>query len=81
VDGTRPRAPDQSLDLRDTPCPLNWVKAKLRLEAMRSGELLDLLVDAGDPTTSVSRTLRSEGHRVVRVVPQEGCVQLLVEKA
>ena len=78
---TRPLVPDQSVDLRGTPCPMNWVKAKLHLEAMRPGELLDLLLDDGEPTISVSRTLRVEGHRVLRVTPQAGYVSLLVQRA
>ncbi|NIM04392.1 MAG: sulfurtransferase TusA family protein, partial [Armatimonadetes bacterium] len=38
------QAPDQKMDLRGTPCPLNWVKTKLRLEEMKAGQLLEILL-------------------------------------
>ncbi|NIM05664.1 MAG: sulfurtransferase TusA family protein, partial [Armatimonadetes bacterium] len=36
--------PEQKMDLRGTPCPLNWVKTKLRLEEMKAGQLLEILL-------------------------------------
>jgi len=75
-----PQPPDQIVDLRGTPCPLNWVKAKLRLEEMRSGQRLEILLDNGDPILNVSRTIKSEGYRIVQAIPHDGYVQLLVEK-
>jgi tRNA 2-thiouridine synthesizing protein A len=52
------------LDLRGVLCPLNWVKAKLVLERLASGETLVLRLDAGEPIDSVPRSARDEGHRV-----------------
>ena len=43
------RTPEKRIDLRGTPCPLNWVKTKLRLEEMQPGTRLEVLVDDGAP--------------------------------
>ncbi len=75
------RKPDQEIDLRGTPCPLNWVKAKLRLEGMQPGQWLEMILDDGDPVRNVPRSVRSEGHRVVRVAAAEDCVHVVVERA
>ena len=76
-----PHEPDQTMDLRGTPCPLNWVKAKLRLEEMRSGQKLEILLDEGEPIQNVSRTIKSEGHRILQALSHDNYVQLLIEKA
>ena len=53
-----------TLDLTGTPCPLNWVKAKLALERMGAGEEIVLLLDPGEPIESVPRSAREDGHEV-----------------
>ena len=52
------------LDLTGVVCPLNWVRARLALERMRSGEELVLRLDPGEPLASVPRPARDEGHDV-----------------
>jgi tRNA 2-thiouridine synthesizing protein A len=52
------------LDLRGVPCPLNWVRVRLLLETMGSGQSLVLQLDSGEPIESVPRSARDDGHRV-----------------
>ena len=52
------------LDLRGVACPMNFVKAKLRLEMLGQGETLVILLDDGEPVRNVPASLRSEGHAV-----------------
>ena len=52
------------LDLTGTPCPLNWVKAKLALEEMEPGQEIVLLLDPGEPIESVPQSAREDGHDV-----------------
>ena len=35
-------------DLRGTACPINYVKAKLKLESLQTGDLLHLYLDEGE---------------------------------
>ena len=44
-------APDPALqiDLRGTPCPLNFIRSKLALEKIDSGAWLQVDLDAGEP--------------------------------
>jgi tRNA 2-thiouridine synthesizing protein A len=53
-----------TLDLTGVLCPMNWVRARLALEAMAPGERLELVLDPGEPLDSVPRSAREEGHRV-----------------
>ena len=52
------------LDLRGTPCPLNYVRCTLALERLPSGGVLIVDLDRGEPEAMVAEGLRSKGHRV-----------------
>jgi tRNA 2-thiouridine synthesizing protein A len=71
----------QSIDLRGVACPLNWVKTKLRLEAMDAGELLEVLLDDGEAILNVPRSVKSEGHRIVAVSSVDSGFRLVIERA
>jgi tRNA 2-thiouridine synthesizing protein A len=58
---------------------MNWVKLKLRLEAMDRGELLEVLLDDGDAIRNVPRSAKAEGHLILQASPIEGGFRLLVE--
>ena len=53
-----------SLDLRGTPCPVNFIRCRLALEALQPGDLLNVQLDRGEPEEMVNPGLREAGHRV-----------------
>lgn len=67
------------LDLRGTACPLNYVKARLRLETMDPGEVLELWLDLGEPQVQVPRSLRMDGE-LVEEIPAEGDYRIRVTR-
>ena len=56
--------PPVHLDLRGTPCPLNYVRSRLALEKLPRGASLLVDLDAGEPERMVAEGLRGEGHGV-----------------
>ena len=54
----------RSLDLRGTPCPVNFIRCRLALEALQPGDLLNVQLDRGEPEEMVIPGLREAGHRV-----------------
>ncbi len=58
---------DRELDIRGEVCPYTFVWSKLALEEMEAGQTLRILVDHLPATTNVPRSLRAEGHRVLKV--------------
>ncbi|WP_017328154.1 sulfurtransferase TusA family protein [Synechococcus sp. PCC 7336] len=70
-----------TLDLRGVPCPLNFVRTKLRLEQMAVGDRLEVWLDAGEPIQQVPSSLEVAGHRVVELEEQpDGYFMLLAER-
>jgi tRNA 2-thiouridine synthesizing protein A len=61
--------PDAQLDLRGVICPYNFVKTKLKLETMEQGEILSVILDAGDPIRNVPQSVSNEGHTVLSQEP------------
>lgn len=59
--------PDAQLDLRGTPCPLNFVRTKLRLERMPPGSLLEVWLDPGEPIEQVPDSLKMAGYGVEQI--------------
>ncbi len=59
--------PDESIDLRGTPCPLNFVKTKLKLQQMLPGTLLEVWLDPGEPIEQVPDSLSMEGYAIERL--------------
>lgn len=55
---------DEQLDLRGTPCPLNFVLTKLKLEKMAPGSLLEVWLDPGEPIEQVPDSLKMDGYGV-----------------
>ncbi len=58
-------APVTELDLRGVICPYNFVKTKLKLETLKEGQVLAVLLDDGDPIRNVPRSVENEGHTVL----------------
>jgi tRNA 2-thiouridine synthesizing protein A len=70
------------LDLRGEVCPYTFVKTKLRLEELESGQDLTILMDDSAATANVSKSLHSEGHEILDLKAISGeDWQIIVKKA
>lgn len=58
---------EHRLDLKGVPCPMNFVKVRLYLDKMSAGEILHAELDNGEPVQSVSGSIVSEGHEILKV--------------
>jgi TusA-related sulfurtransferase len=72
--------PDAQLDLRGTPCPINFVRTKLRLEKMAPGDLLEVWLDPGEPIEQVPDSLTMAGFMVEEITDCSGYFSLLVRR-
>ena len=74
------KKPVISLDLRGVLCPTNFVKTKLKLEEMNPGEILEIVIDAGEPMANVPRSIKEEGHKIIKVERVNSHFCLFIEK-
>jgi tRNA 2-thiouridine synthesizing protein A len=76
----RPEAPAYSIDVRDTRCPLTFVHVKVGLDAIKAGQVLEVVLSEGEQIQDVPRSLKEEGHRVLSVSRKGDGLRLLVRK-
>lgn len=76
-----PIEPADRIDLRGTPCPLNYVRSRLALEKLPPGAWLQVDLDGGEPEEMVSEGLRGEGHEVQSQPWGENGARLWIRRA
>ncbi len=64
---TQLNQPDAAMDLRGTPCPINFVRTKLRLEQLPPGAVLEVWLDPGEPIEQVPDSLAMEGYQIEQI--------------
>ena len=55
------------VDLRGVACPLNFVKAKLELEKLQAGDILEVLLDEGEPARNAPASFAEQGQEIIEV--------------
>lgn len=52
-------------DFRGVLCPMNFVKTKIELSALHTGDILEILLDDGEPIENVPGSILGEGHQIL----------------
>jgi len=72
------------IDVRDVSCPITWVRTRIALEKVGTGELVVVLLREGEPLRNVPASAVEEGHRLVSLQPLEdegpGTWEVVLEK-
>lgn len=72
---------DEFVDITDVVCPITFVKAKVAIEELDDGQILEVKLNEGEPILNVPRSLKEEGHKVLQVINNEdGTFSIFVEK-
>lgn len=68
------------LDLRGVKCPLNWAHAKVQLEQMARGQVLELMLDDPRAVRDIPRAAEAEGYCVTELIALDGMWRMRIEK-
>jgi TusA-related sulfurtransferase len=68
------------LDITKDHCPMTFVKAKLQLEQMEQGDLLEILLTEGEPLGKVPKSCLEQGFEVLEIVQVSGKVHRVIVK-
>lgn len=72
---------NEFIDITDLVCPITFVKTKITLEEMETGQILKVRLNDGEPVQNVPRSLKDEGHKVLDLSKNDdGTYTLFVEK-
>ena len=71
---------DVKKDFRGVMCPMNFVKTKIALTPMQSGQILEILLDDGAPIENVPGSVKNEGHTILSTEKVENYWKVLIKK-
>ena len=72
---------DDTVDITDKVCPLTFVKAKGAIDELEDGEVIAIRMNDGEPVQNVPRSIKEEGHQILKLVNNEdGTYNLIVKK-
>ena len=72
---------DDTVDITDVVCPVTFVKAKVALEELDDGQILAIRMNDGEPVKNVPRSIKEEGHQILKLhTNEDGTYTLIVKK-
>ena len=72
---------DETVDITDVVCPVTFVKTKVALDELDEGQILAVRMNDGEPVQNVPRSVKEEGHKVLRLIKNDdGTYTLIVLK-
>jgi TusA-related sulfurtransferase len=73
---------DRLLDITGEICPMTYVRTRLALDRMTSGQLLTVLLVGDEPRRNVPLTAIEQGHAVLHdETGADGITRLVIRKA
>lgn len=60
-------SPDKTINIKGLVCPYTFVKAKLAIESMEVGQVLEILLDYEEASRSIPKSMEDHGQKVLKV--------------
>jgi len=58
---------DKKINIKGLVCPYTFVKAKLAIESMEVGQILEILLDHAEASRSIPKSMEDHGQKVLKV--------------
>ena len=71
---------EEMLNLEGIACPQNSAIALLKLEGIKTGSMLEIIIDDGEPIKNVPISIKDEGHEIMSIVRVDKVWKILVRK-
>jgi TusA-related sulfurtransferase len=60
------------LDITKEHCPMTFVKTKIELSKLKTGDVLEVLLTEGEPLENVPKSAKEQGFNVLEILHVEG---------
>ena len=71
----------KKLDITREHCPMTFVRTKIQLSQLNTGDQLEVLVSEGEPLENIPRSATEQGYNVLEVTHIEGTThRILIQK-
>jgi len=68
------------LDITKDQCPMTFVKVKVKLTKLMTGDRLEVLLTGGEPLKNVPRSALEQGYKVISIQPNGEFHKIVIEK-
>lgn len=58
---------DRKINIKGLVCPYTFVKAKLAIESMEVGQVLEILLDYEEASRSIPKSMEDHGQKVLKI--------------
>jgi tRNA 2-thiouridine synthesizing protein A len=58
--------PDKSINIKGLVCPYTFVKAKLAIESLETGQILEILLDSEEASRNIPKSMEDHGQQVLK---------------
>jgi tRNA 2-thiouridine synthesizing protein A len=72
--------PDEVFDLRGEICPMPVLKTRGKLERLKSGQVLEVIVDYPAAKENIKRAVEKEGSQVLKVEERGKDIHIFIKK-
>lgn len=62
---------DFFIDITEDVCPMTFVRTKLLIERMASGQTAEIRLRGAEPIANVPRAVAAQGHRVITLTAED----------
>jgi TusA-related sulfurtransferase len=69
---------DKAIDITGETCPMTFVRTRLALDTLQSGQILLVRLQGADPLANVPRAAADQGHDPLELLEQPDGTWLLV---
>ena len=80
VETENKKLPRVKKDYRGVVCPVNFVKVKIDLSTMKTDDILEVLLDDGEPIENVPGSVRGEGHKILEQYRIDDYWKVIIQK-
>lgn len=71
---------DCSIDITSDTCPMTFVKTKIQIEKMKTGQVLEVILNDGEPLKNVPLSAQELGHEILTTdAVGDGTFRLLIQ--
>ena len=70
----------QKIDITKEHCPMTFVKVKLALAKLVKGDVLEVLLNGGEPLENVPQSAEEQGHCIVSIAEIDDTYLVVIEK-
>lgn len=72
---------NKHIDITTDVCPFTFVKAKIALDGMESGAILEIKLNKGEAIKNVPRSIKDDGHTILKIKEiNDSIFSLIVKK-